>query len=697
MLGIQSIHSNFPNLISVSEDIDYDAGYHQFIQHIDGNEGGILYCNYASDIYRKKALAFSDPAIRIDSSSEGMRVFARGGIGSVIYQDFFGPILQSLSAHDPSFGVPLQSFLNGLLRCGVSESLNNGDLLGLYGAFGFDIALDVHRIPKVKPRDTRHRNAVLYFPTTFLEFDPEARSARRVSFLLAEDRQNTPEEVHIHKFGSSAKSSRRGGSEPFSPLTEHMDSVAKVKEHIGKGDVFEIVMSKRFSRPLTEFPSAIFDRICRKRPAPYSFFLNLGSSEYLLATSPEMLVRVRAEQVEARPIAGSIARGKTAVEDEAHIRTLLNSDKIRAELMMCCDVARNDLSKVCTPESVALRANRQIELYSNVIHTVDYITGTLAPGYTSVDALFAHMWSVALTGAPKAKALELIERYEPVPRNWYGGAVGYLRLNGEIDTGIPIAMMHIIDGTSHIQAGSSITWDSVPSEEVAEANNKISFFADDAPNPSQVRSGKRKATVLLIDFDDSFTYLTAGLLSQLVDEVEVVNYRDAIDALNRFSANALVLSAGPGHPAEYPFDEILKHCEVERVPTLGICLGFQGIVQHFGGIIDRLREPVHGKHAELRLKTPTSLYRNVSGCPSVGRYHSLCASLSSLPPDLRVTATTDDEIIMSVEHQTLPIYGVQYHPESIMSVHGDIGLMIVKNFIDIAVQYEVPQHERRSP
>ncbi|MHC2303417.1 chorismate-binding protein [Rhizobium mongolense] len=695
MPGVQSLHSNFPNLISVAEEIDYDASYHDFLQLLNRDEGGIFYCNYASDIYRKKALGFSDPAIRIDSSSEGMRVLARGSIGSVLYQDFFGPILRSLSAHDPSFGLPLQSFLNGLLRGRVSDSLNNGDLLGLYGAFGFDLALDVHRIAKLKPRSTRHRDAVLYFPTTFLEFDPETRSARRVSFLLAEDRQTTAEKVHIHKFGSSAKSSRRGGSKPFSPLTDHTDSVARVKEHIGKGDVFEIVMSKRFSRPLTEFPSAIFERICRKRPAPYSFFLNLGSSEYLLATSPEMLVRVRGEQVEARPIAGSIARGKTAVEDEANVRTLLNSDKIRAELMMCCDVARNDLSKVCTPESVALRSNRKIELYSNVIHTVDYITGTLATGHTSIDALFAHMWSVALTGAPKAKALELIERYEPVPRNWYGGAVGYVRLNGEIDTGIPIAMMHIIDGTSHIQAGSSITWDSVPSEEVAETNNKISFFANDAPNPSLVRSGKRKATVLLIDFDDSFTYLTAGLLSQLVDDVEVLNYRDAIDALNRFSGDALVLSAGPGHPAEYPFGEILKHCEVERVPTLGICLGFQGIVQHFGGVVDRLSEPVHGKHAELRLKTPSSLYRSVSGRPRVGRYHSLCASVRCLPPDLHVTATTDDEIIMSVEHQSLPIYGVQYHPESIMSAHGNIGRTIVKNFIDIAVQYEVPRHEHR--
>ncbi|MCW1410814.1 MULTISPECIES: chorismate-binding protein [Rhizobium] len=694
MPGIQPVH--FPNLISVAEDIDYDASYHDFVKNLDRDEGGIFYCNYASDIYRRKALAFSKPAIRIDSSSEGMRVIARGSIGTALYQDFVGPILQSLPAHDPSFDVPLQPFLNGLLRCGVSDSLNDGDLLGLYGAFGFDIALDVHRIGKLKPRGARHRDAILYFPTTFLEFDPEARSARRVSFLLADAQQTNEEKIHIHKFGSSAKPSRRGSPEPFSPLTDHTDSVARVKEHIGKGDVFEIVMSKRFSRPMTELPSAIFERICRKRPAPYSFFLNLGSSEYLLATSPEMLVRVRAQEVEARPIAGSIARGKTAVEDEARVRTLLNSDKIRAELMMCCDVARNDLSKVCTPESVTLRANRQIELYSNVIHTVDYITGTLAPGCTSVDALFAHMWSVALTGAPKAKALELIERYEPVPRNWYGGAVGYVRLNGEIDTGIPIAMMHIIHGTSHIQAGSSITWDSVPSEEVAEANNKISFFANDAPNPSQVRFGKRKATVLLIDFDDSFTYLTAGLLSQLVDDVEVVNYRDAIDALNRFSGDALVLSAGPGHPAEYPFDEILKHCEVEMVPTLGICLGFQGIVQHFGGIVDRLSEPVHGKHAELRLKTPTALYRSVSGCLRVGRYHSLCTSLGSLPSDLHVTATTDDEIIMSVEHQSLPIYGVQYHPESIMSADGNIGHTIVKNFIDIAVQYEVPRHEPRS-
>ncbi len=144
------------------------------------------------------------------------------------------------------------------------------------------------------------------------------------------------------------------------------------------------------------------------------------------------------------------------------------------------------------PKSVVLRANRQIELDSSVIHTVDYVTGTLQPDHTGVDALFAHMWSVALTGAPKAKALELIEKYEPASRNRDGGAVGYVRLNGDVDTGIPIGMMHVVDGITHVQAGSERpAWDSVPAEEVSEANNKISFFANDAQAPALIRSGKR--------------------------------------------------------------------------------------------------------------------------------------------------------------------------------------------------------------
>lgn len=683
----RSFSSKFPVLSSSVEVLDYNTSYRDFLDHLDRGEGGILRCNVSSDIYRRKALAFSDPAVRVDYSPAGMQIRTYGDVGSVIYHDFLRPALEKAASSHDYPGIPLQPFLTSLLQPAVSERLAHGYLLGLYGAFGFDLALDMHRIGRLKPRRTGHRDAVLYFPTTFIEFDAETQTARRVAFSLAGDwnAAGKDEQTFFHGFASRDQGEHaKEPSASFSPVADHTDSIARVKEHIGKGDVFEIVMSKRFTQALGEPPSEIFRRICRKRPAPYSFFLNLGNREYLLATSPEMVVRVQGNQVEARPIAGSIPRGKSAIEDEHNIRTLLNSDKVRAELMMCSDVARNDVTKVCDPQSVVLRANRQIERYSNVIHTVDYITGTLQPNQTGVDALFAHMWSVALTGAPKAKALELIEKYEPVPRNWYGGAVGYVRLNGDVDTGIPIGMMHIADGRSHIQAGSSITWDSVPAEEVSEANNKISFFSNDAVAPAQIRSGKRAGTVLLVDFDDSFTHLTAGLLSQLVDEVEIVNHKDAMGTLDRFAGDALVLSAGPGHPSEYPFGEILGHCERVRVPTLGICLGFQGIVQHYGGVVDRLNEPVHGKYAELRLKTQTSLYNGVSHQTRVGRYHSLCANPADMPAVLNVTATTDDGTIMSVEHQHLPIYGVQFHPESIMSARGDMGFTIMTNFIDIA-------------
>ncbi len=241
-----------------------------------------------------------------------------------------------------SSDIPLQPFLNSLLQPAVFDRLPHGYLLGLYGAFGFDLALDVHRIKKLKPRRADHRDAVLYFPTTFIEFDAEAQTARRVAFSLAgvQNAAVKEEQTFFHAFALKDQAGHvEELSASVSPVADHTASIARVKEHIGKGDVFEIVMSKRYSQPLSERPSEIFRRICQKRPAPYSFFLNLGNREYLLATSPEMVVRVQGDQVEARPIAGSIARGKTAIEDEHNIRTLLNSDKIRAELMMCSDVA----------------------------------------------------------------------------------------------------------------------------------------------------------------------------------------------------------------------------------------------------------------------------------------------------------------------------------------------------------------------
>jgi len=172
----------------------------------------------------------------------------------------------------------------------------------------------------------------------------------------------------------------------------------------------------------------------------------------------------------------------------------------------------------------------------------------------------------------------------------------------------------------------------------------------------------------------------------MVERVEVVNFRDAIHYLRADDWGAVVLSAGPGHPTEYPIDEILDQCVLGSIPTLGICLGMQAIVGYFGGRIGQLAVPVHGKSSEIRLSDESILYRNLPMTVEAGRYHSLYADHHDLPDRLKVTSVSADGIVMSVEDKYVPILGVQYHPESIMSEA--FGRTLLANFVQVAMETE---------
>ena len=193
-------------------------------------------------------------------------------------------------------------------------------------------------------------------------------------------------------------------------------------------------------------PAAFYERLRRRNPAPYEFFLNLGEGEYLVGASPEMYVRVTGDRVETCPIAGTVPRGASPLADAENIRALLSSAKEESELTMCTDVDRNDKSRICVPGSVKVIGRRQIELYSRVIHTVDHVEGRLRPEFDALDAFLTHMWAVTVTGAPKTWAMQFIEDHEASPRRWYGGAVGVLGFDGSMNTGLTLRTAHIRDG-----------------------------------------------------------------------------------------------------------------------------------------------------------------------------------------------------------------------------------------------------------
>ena len=259
---------------------------------------------------------------------------------------------------------------------------------------------------------------------------------------------------------------------------EYAAMVRIAREAFKRGDLFEVVPGQTFFEACPTPPSQIFLRLRERNPSPYGFLINLGEAEYLVGASPEMYVRVDDDRVETCPISGTIARGRDPIGDAAQIVALLTSAKDESELTMCTDVDRNDKSRVCVPGSVRVIGRRQIEMYSRLIHTVDHVEGRLQPGRDALDAFLAHTWAVTVTGAPKAWAMQFIEDHERSSRAWYGGAVGVIGFDGNLNTGLTLRTIRVKDGVAEVRAGATLLYDSDPEAEEAETELKASAFLD---------------------------------------------------------------------------------------------------------------------------------------------------------------------------------------------------------------------------
>ena len=248
-------------------------------------------------------------------------------------------------------------------------------------------------------------------------------------------------------------------------------AVLKIKDYIAAGDVMQVVPSQRMSAPFTAAPVALYRALRRLNPSPYLYCLNLDD-HHVVGSSPEILVRAENGEVTVRPIAGTRPRGKTADEDRAHEQDLLADPKEIAEHLMLIDLGRNDVGRVAQTGSVKLTEKMVIERYSHVMHIVSNVTGQLKPGFDALDALAATFPAGTLSGAPKVRAMEIIDELEPVSRGIYGGAVGYLGWDGNMDMAIAIRTAVIKDGQIHAQAGCGVVADSVPQSEWDETVNK---------------------------------------------------------------------------------------------------------------------------------------------------------------------------------------------------------------------------------
>jgi anthranilate synthase component 1 len=247
--------------------------------------------------------------------------------------------------------------------------------------------------------------------------------------------------------------------------------VARIKDYILEGDVMQVVLSQRMSIPFQAPPLNLYRALRCTNPSPYMYYLHLGDF-HVVGASPEILVRLEDSVVTVRPIAGTRPRGKTEEEDQALEKELLSDPKERAEHLMLIDLGRNDVGRIARTGSVKLTDKMVIERYSHVMHIVSNVTGELDPNYTALDVLAATFPAGTLSGAPKIRAMEIINELEPIRRGVYGGAVGYLSWAGNMDTAIAIRTAVIKGDTLYIQAGGGIVADSVPENEWQETLNK---------------------------------------------------------------------------------------------------------------------------------------------------------------------------------------------------------------------------------
>ena len=258
---------------------------------------------------------------------------------------------------------------------------------------------------------------------------------------------------------------------------DYLAAVSRAREHTLAGDIFQVVLSRRWRRLPRCTAAEIYRMLRLTNPSPYMFLFDTGQAR-ILGSSPEMLVRVRDDMVATRPIAGTRRRGENPMEDMELEEELKIDPKERAEHVMLVDLGRNDIGRVAAPGTVRVTREMEVERYSHVMHLVSEVEGRLRDGLDSWDALFACFPAGTLSGAPKVRAMEIIDDFEEVRRGVYGGAVGYRNLNGDLDSCIAIRTLVERGGSVQIQAGAGIVYDSVPASELAECAAKANVLVE---------------------------------------------------------------------------------------------------------------------------------------------------------------------------------------------------------------------------
>ncbi|MHB1617338.1 MAG: anthranilate synthase component I [Metallibacterium sp.] len=462
-------HTRIPVVREVFSDLDTPLsvylkladGPHTFL--FESVEGGESWGRYS---------IIGLPARRVYTLREG--VLETSELGEVIARDTPADPLAAIEQLRASFKVPrlpgLPAFTGGLV-----------------GYFGFECIgyIEPRLLRADKPDLLGTPDALLMLADEVAVFD----NLRGRLFLIVHADPAQPQAWRraVRRLDELAFRLRRAGSaypetlraKPLAEAdfkssfsrAEYEALVERAKEYIRAGDIFQVVPSQRLSVPFDGRPVDVYRALRALNPSPYMYFIDLGATQ-IVGSSPEILVRVQDGKVVLRPIAGTRRRGATADEDQALAEELLADPKERAEHLMLIDLGRNDVGRVSIAGSVRVSESFVIERYSHVMHIVSQVEGTLAPGLGYMDALKASFPAGTVSGAPKIRALEIIQELEPHRRNVYAGAVGWIGWWGDGDTAIAIRTAVIQDGQLHVQAGGGVVYDSDPAAEWEETMNK---------------------------------------------------------------------------------------------------------------------------------------------------------------------------------------------------------------------------------
>ncbi|GAA3740252.1 anthranilate synthase component I [Salinactinospora qingdaonensis] len=585
--------------------------------------------------------------------------------------------------------------------------------LGLHGAFGYDLSFQFEPLQQVLDRDPTDRDLVLHLPDEIVVRDRKRETCMRHTYDFAvHTPQGTVRTDGLPRTTAPTPPVVTADVPPPPEPGSYAAIVAEAKKRFARGDLFEVVPSHR-TYAACDSPARFYERLRERNPAPYEFFFNLAEGEYLVGASPEMFVRVsgtpgQGQRVETCPISGTIRRGATALDDADNIRELLSSTKEESELTMCTDVDRNDKSRVCEPGSVRVIGRRQIEMYSRLIHTVDHIEGQLRPEFDALDAFCTHMWAVTVTGAPKNWAMRFIENHESTPRRWYGGAVGIIGFDGSMNTGLTLRTAQIRDGVATVRVGATLLHDSEPEAEeretflkaralletLAESTAPAADTAADQPAPTHPLPGEGM-NVLLVDYEDSFVNTLADYVRRHGASVTTLRHGFAPAILDELAPDLVILSPGPGLPSDFDTAALLDELQARALPVLGVCLGLQAMVEHAGGELLTLAEPVHGKPGRVRVLGGDILAdTGEDGVFTAARYHSTYTTPQRVK-GYHVTAVVEDgvdqathgeqePVVMAIEDPHARRWGVQFHPESILTAA--VGEGIIARVLHLAAR-----------